>query len=401
MTYTINNEVTLAHTEQTDAFGRLRTSNPTTLFDSQNRYAINTKFYSNTIGTSSVTYNANQSSVLMNVGSTSGDLVARESKYVFNYQPGKSLLIMNTFVFNEPKTNLTQRVGYFGSDNGYYIQLDGTTLSIVERSNSTGVVTNNVVTQANWNGDKLDGTGASGIVINKSASQIFYTDIEWLGVGSVRTGVVIDGKFVNTHTFHHANTTPYAYITTACLPLRYEIFNNGSTTSGSTLKQICSTVLSEGGYEPKEMLFCINGPVAGNTLGSTTFVPMCTIRLASDRLDAIAVLKQINVACSSPNDLVVWKLILNGTLTNATYAQTTESTNVQVDIAATAISGGRAIETGYAQTGSINTSLQASFFEAQLGRKSFTGTSDTISLCVAGLTTNPKIFWSLAWAELN
>jgi hypothetical protein len=337
----------------------------------------------------------------MNVGSTSGDLVARESKYVFNYQPGKSLLIMNTFVFNEPKTNLTQRVGYFGSDNGYYIQLDGTTLSIVERSNSTGVVTNNVVTQANWNGDKLDGTGASGIVINKSASQIFYTDIEWLGVGSVRTGVVIDGKFVNTHTFHHANTTPYAYITTACLPLRYEIFNNGSTTSGSTLKQICSTVLSEGGYEPKEMLFCINGPVAGNTLGSTTFVPMCTIRLASDRLDAIAVLKQINVACSSPNDLVVWKLILNGTLTNATYAQTTESTNVQVDIAATAISGGRAIETGYAQTGSINTSLQASFFEAQLGRKSFTGTSDTISLCVAGLTTNPKIFWSLAWAELN
>jgi len=402
MTYTINNEVTLAHTEQTDAFGRLRTSNPTTLFDSQNRYAINTKFFSNVQGTSSVTYNANQSSVLLNVGTSSGDFVARESKYVFNYQPGKSLLIMSTFVFNEPKSNLVQRVGYFGSDNGYYIQLDGSTLSIVERSNSTGVVTNNVVTQANWNGDKLDGTGASGIVINKSASQIFYTDVEWLGVGSVRTGVVIDGKFINTHTFHHANTTPYTYITTACLPLRYEIFNNGgSTISGSTLKQICSTVLSEGGYEPKEMLFCINGPVAGNTLGSTTFVPMCTIRLASARLDAIAVLKQINVACSSQNDLVSWKLVLNGTLTNETFAQTTESTNVQVDIAATAISGGRVIETGYAQTGSINTSLQASFFEAQLGRNSFTGTSDTISLCVAGLTVNPKIYWSLAWAELN
>jgi hypothetical protein len=401
MTYTINNEITLAHTEQTDAFGRLRTSTPVTLFDSQNRYAINTKFYSNTLGTSSVTYNANQSSVLLNVDSTGSDHVTRETKYVFNYQPGKSLLIMNTFVFNEPKNNLVQRVGYFGNDNGYYIQLSGSDLSLVERSNSTGVITNNVVAQANWNGDKLDGTGASGIVINKSASQIFYTDIEWLGVGSVRTGVVIDGKFINTHTFHHANTTPYAYITTACLPIRYEIFNTGTTISGSNLKQICSTVLSEGGYEPKEMLFCINGPVAGNTLGSTTFVPMCTIRLAPGRLDALAVLKQINVACSSPNDLVAWKLILNGTLTNATYAQTTESTNVQVDIGATAISGGRVIETGYAQTGSINTSLQASFFEAQLGRNSFTQTSDTISLCVAGLTTNPKIFWSLAWAELN
>ncbi len=402
MTYTINNEITLAHTEQVDSFGRLRTSNPTTLFDSQNRYTLNTKFYSNTVGTSSVTYNANQSAVLLNVGTSSGDFVARESKYVFNYQPGKSLLIMSTFVMNEPKTNLVQRVGYFGSDNGYYIQLDGSTLSIVERSNSTGVVTNNVVTQANWNGDKLDGTGASGIVINKSASQIFYTDVEWLGVGSVRTGVVIDGKFINAHTFHHANTTPYTYITTACLPIRYEIFNNGgSTASGSTLKQICSTVMSEGGYEPKELLYCINGPVTGTTLASTTMVPMCTFRLAPGRLDAIAVLKQINVACSSQNDLVMWKLVLNGTLTGATYAQTTESTNVQVDVEATAISGGRVIETGFAQTGSINTSLQASFFEAQVGRNSFTQTSDTVSLCVAAMTINPKMFWSLAWAELN
>jgi hypothetical protein len=401
MTYTINNEITLAHTEQVDSFGRLRTSNPTTLFDSQNRYALNTKFYSNTIGTSSVTYNSNQSSALLNVGSTSGDFVARESKYVFNYQPGKSLLIMSTFVFNEPKSNLVQRVGYFGTDNGYYIQLSGSNLALVERSNSTGVVTENIVTQANWNGDKLDGTGASGIVINKSASQIFYTDIEWLGVGSVRAGVVIDGKFINAHTFHHANTTPYTYITTACLPIRYEISNMGITSSSSTMKQICSTVLSEGGYEPKEMLFCINGSVSGYTLISTTVVPMCTIRLAHDRLDAIAVLKQINVACSTQNDLVMWKLISNGTLTNATYAATTESTNVQVDTAATAISGGRVIETGFAQTGSINTSLQAAFFEAQLGRNTFTNTSDTVSLCVAAMTSNPKTYWSIAWAELN
>lgn len=401
MTYTINNEITLAHTEQVDSFGRLRTSNPVTLFDSQNRYTLNTKFYSNTVGTSSVTYNANQSSALLNVDSTASDFVARESKYVFNYQPGKSLLIMSTFVFNAPKSNLVQRVGYFGSDNGYYIQLSGSDLSVVERSNSTGVVTNNVVTQANWNGDKLDGTGASGIVINPSASQIFYADIEWLGVGSVRTGVVIDGKFINAHTFHHANTTPYTYITTACLPIRYEIFNSGITASSSTLKQICSTVLSEGGYEPREILYCINGPVTGNTLASSTVIPLCTFRLAPGRLDAIAVLKQINVACSSQNDLVMWQLVLNGTLTGTTYAQTTESTNVQVDVSASAISGGRVIETGFAQTGSTNTLLQSSFFEAQLGRNSFTQTSDTISLCVAGMTTNPKVFWSLAWAELN
>jgi hypothetical protein len=55
---------------------------------------------------------------------------------------------------------------------------------------------------------------------------------------------------------------------------------------------------------------------------------------------------------------------------------------------------------GFAQTGSINTSLQASFFEAQLGRNSFTGTSDIITLAAAECTANPTLFYSLAWAEL-
>ncbi len=398
MTYTINNEVILSHTEQVDSFGRLRTSTPITLFDSQNRYTFNSKFYWSIQGSSSNTHNLNESSVLLNVGTNSGDAVYRESKYVFNYQPGKSLLVMSTFVMNASKTNLVQRVGYFGSDNGYYIQLSDSDLSIVERSNSSGVITHTVVSQSNWNGDKLDGTGNSGIILNKSAAQIFFIDIEWLGVGSVRTGMVINGKFINTHTFHHANILSYTYITSACLPIRYEIFNNGVTSSSSTLKQICSTVISEGGYEPKEISFCLNGPSSGITL--STLIPICTIRLSSARLDAIAVLKQINIACSSQNDLVMWQLILNGTLTGATFAYTTESTNVQADVAATVISGGRVIETGFAQTGSINTSLQASFFEAQIGRNSFTQTSDTISLCVTPMTLNPKIFWSVAWAEL-
>ena len=400
MTYTINNEVSLAQTEQLDAFGRLRISNPVTLFDSKNRYAINNKFYSNIVGTGSVSFNTNQSSVLLNVGNTNLDYVTRETKYVFNYQPGKSLLIMNSFILNEPKSNLVQRVGYFGADNGYYMQLNGSDLSLVQRSNSTGTIIETNVSQSTWNGDKLDGSGNSGIIFNKSASQIFYTDVEWLGVGSVRTGFIIDGKFITAHTFHHANIINNAYMTTGCLPIRYEIFNTENTSSGSTLKQICSTVISEGGYDPRELLYCVNGTSSGIVIGSTTPIPLCTIRMAPGRLDAIALLKQINIACGSQNDLVEWKLIANGTLTGATYAYATESTNMQVDVAATAISGGRIIETGFAQSGSINTNIQASFFEAQIGRNSFTQTSDTISLCAAAMTVNPKTFWSLAWNEL-
>jgi len=185
------------------------------------------------------------------------------------------------------------------------------------------------------------------------------------------------------------------------LPVRYEITNRAATSGTSNLNQICSTVLSEGGYEPKEQLFCQVGPATTKTLGSTTPVPLISLRLAPGRLDAIAVLKQINVAVQSNNDLARWSLILNGTLSGATsWGAHTDSTNVQVDTDSSGISGGRVIEVGFAQTGSLNTSLTPSFFEAQLGRNSFTNTSDVITLAAAACTSNPGIFYSLAWAEL-
>lgn len=379
-----------------DAFGRFRVSNPVTLFDSQNRYKQNEKFYSNVLNGGSVTYISDESSVLLNVTTTLNSYAARESKLVFNYQPGKSLLILTTFVMDSPKTGLVQRAGYFGSDNGYFVQRSGTALSIVERS----VRVDTPVPQLQWNVDRLDGTGPSRFVLDMTKSQVFFMDIEWLGVGAVRTGFVIDGAFVTAHVFNHANYLARTYMTTACLPVRYEIQNTDG--NSGTMKHICATVISEGGYEPKEQLYCSTSPYTGIVLGATgVLVPFVSIRLASGRLDSIVVLKQLNVAVSTNNDLAQWQLVLNGTLGGATWnAATGGSTNVQIDTSATTVTGGRVIEVGYAQTGSINTSLQPSFFESQIGRNSFTQTSDTLTFCAIPLSSDPKTFWSFAWAEL-
>lgn len=380
-----------------DAFGRLRVSQPYTLFDGHHRYKPNEKHYSNVTGNATVTFLNTESSVLLNVNTTAGDGAYQETKNVFNYQPGKSLLILNTFVFGSPKANVTQRVGFFGTLNGYYFEVTNSgTVSFVERSNgvSTGIV------QSLWNGDRLDGTGPSKFVLDITKSQIMFIDIEWLGAGTVRVGFVINGQFVTCHSFQHANIVPKAYMTTACLPVRMEIFNTGPTSSVTTLKQICSTVLSEGGYEPKEQLYCVSGPLTGQTL-SSSIIPVCSIKLAPGRLDALVLLKQVNVAVATNNDLAQWRIVLNGTLTGSSFlADTDGSTNVLVDTAASAISGGRVIEIGFAQTGTVNTGLDTSVFEAQLGRNSFTQTSDVITLCVVGLSSNPKAFWSLAWSEI-
>ena len=180
----------------TDAFGRLRISQPLTLFDSSHRYADNGLWAAETANGGATSFSANEGLVNLTVNTTSGSKVYRETQKVFSYQPGKSLLVLNTFVFNPAKENLRQRSGYFGADNGLYVELDGTTLSFVERSSVSGSPVETRVTQANWNVDKLDGNGRSGITLDISKAQIFWMDIEWLGLGTVRLGFVIDGVFI-------------------------------------------------------------------------------------------------------------------------------------------------------------------------------------------------------------
>jgi hypothetical protein len=178
-----------------DAFGRLRVANPFTLFDSNARYYNHNQFSNINVGTANVVYVANQSSFQLNVGSANGDSVIRETKRVFPYQPGKSQLTMNTFCMAESKTNLRQRVGLFGANDGVFFENDGTYNYMVIRSGSTGVEER--VRQDAWNGDRLTGAGGannpSGITLRPERTQIFYSDVEWLGVGSLRVGFIING----------------------------------------------------------------------------------------------------------------------------------------------------------------------------------------------------------------
>lgn len=231
-----------------DLFGRLKVANPYTFIDSSNRYKLSGDFDSSVANGGTVTYLPNESVAALSVTTQSGSRVYYESRRVFPYQPGKSLQVMQSLVFAPAQSGLRQRVGYFSTQNGIFLSLDGAELSIVRRSYVSGSVIDTKITQANWNVDPLDGTGESGFTLDITKAQIFWTEYEWLGVGTVNAGLVVDGKFIICHQFHHANLTATTYMTTATLPLRYEIENTSVTSAPSILKQICATVISNGGY---------------------------------------------------------------------------------------------------------------------------------------------------------
>jgi hypothetical protein len=366
-----------------DAFGRLRVSGPYTLFDAQNRYEINNKFYSNVSGNAIVSYLASESTVLLTVGTGGGNLI-RETKNVFTYQPGKSLLIMNSLVMSSSNA-CTQRVGYFNNSNGVFLERspDGI-VSFVIRNNGF----EDRVTKSNWNTNKCPG-------LDITKAQIFWIDIEWLGVGSVRTGFIIDGVFVTAHVFHHANRTSSVYMTTAILPVRYEI----SGTSGS-MKQICTTVISEGGYDQKLPLFSqIRGTTSTNAFELVTsgvVYPVISIRLKSTRFDSLVLLKYIDILTLS-NQNVTWYLILNPVLTAASWTAHANSIVVEVDISATTLSGGTNIFNGYL-TNNSTIQVPISEIDVSIGRTNLA--SDIITLAVSGFSNNTKIGAMLSWIEI-
>lgn len=321
---------------QLDAFGRHRVSNPYTLFDSQNRYVADSQFSSSTATGGTATHVANTASVNMAVTTSSGSEVIRQSKRVFAYQPGKSLLVLATFVMATPKTNLRQRVGYFNENNGIIFQVDNTTKSFIIRTYTGGSASDaRKIDQANWNGDKLDGTGPSGITLDVEKTQIFFTDMEWLGVGTVRVGFIINGQYIVCHTFDNANLQTNVYMQTALLPVRYEITNTGAIASSSTMKQICSSVISEGGYGELSRTYVARRAVKVNI--GTTIYPIVSIRLNASYLGAIVIPSNIQFF---PEDTGYYNIVLikNGTLTSATWGSTLSGGQVDVDTGATAIS---------------------------------------------------------------
>jgi hypothetical protein len=343
----------------------------------------------------------------LTVTAASGSSVIRETTKVFAYQPGKSLLVMNTFVMAPSTENLRQRVGYFGSQNGIYFQLDDGNIGLVKRSLVSGSVVDTVVLRSNWNGDKLDGTGASGIVLDITKAQIFWMDIEWLGVGTVRTGFVINGQFIVCHSFHHANLIDSTYITTASLPLRYEIVNKGTTNGSNTLKQICSSVISEGGYELRGLQQAVGTAITGGgkTLTNAgTYYPVVSLKLRTDRLDAIVVPTAISVIGSS-DGVYNWQIRSNTSTTGGAWLSAGVDSAVEYNLTGTGISEGRTLASGYFITnnfakGQIDI-LREAIFKFQLERNGLTGTPFELSLVMASNGNGDEVYGSLDWEEIT
>ena len=394
----------------TDAFGRLRVAQPHTLFDSQHQDVENDKWDTKITGSGTKTHLPNESTIKLEIGTANNDSIIRETLRTMPYQPGKSLLIMNTFVMGTPKANVVQRVGYYSANNGIFLENDSGNNYVVLRSSVTGNVVETRVAQTNWNIDKFDGNGYSGqgtaeehdTGIDVSKSNLFWIDVEWLGVGDVRCGFLVDGLLKTAHVFHNDNRNTSTYMRSAILPLRYEVFNKGITSSNTVMKQICSTVISEGGYTQINQTRSASNPLAGKNLTNAINNPMVSIRLKTDRLNSVVVPVSVDLYGLQAT-AYKYRIFENVTsLTGASWTTTDDKSAVEYDISATAMTGGTLIKEGIFK--GLEVAKEIPLIHEldgviQLTRKIGAANGDIFTVAIEPTTNNDDAIVALSWQE--
>lgn len=409
----ISGSVTLggyADSASVDAFARLRVSNPETQFENKQIYDRQPLIWSDLSGSGgAISYNPNRASTTLTITGVSGSIAARQTKQHINYQPGKSLLVMQTFVMGAGTNNVSKKIGYFDNKNGIFFEQSGSNLYLGIRSNVTGTPIDTMVSQSSWNLDRLDGSGSSGIALDITKAQIFVTDVEWLGVGRVRTGFIFNGRPVYAHEFNRANTLTGVYMSTPNLPVRFEI-KNEDVGSVNSLEEICTTVISEGGYNDLGILRSANRGTSGRALRDLNgLIPIISIRLKTSYIGTTIVPMDFSIISDS-STTYLWKLILNPTVGGVDAASWTDISDsaIQYDISrnnTNSLSGGTIIKSGYiVGQGNTVTAADAGDLKSLLVISAdINNVPDQLVLAVQRIDnggTNVNYFGALSWREI-
>jgi len=346
------------------------------------------------------TFNTSSSNIIMEVGSAAGSSVVRQTKNVMRYIPGRSATLAFAIRLGTPQVGIRRRFGLFDDNNGTYFEDDGGTYSYVIRSNTTGIVTETRVTRDNWNGEKFDGNGYTGITADATKQQMISINYEWYGAGIVEFAWLMKNETIPSHTFENSNTNENVWCSTPFLPIRVEIENITGVAGTHYIYQGSNSLIQEGEPEKLGILESIANPITGTTMSAAnTFYPIISLRLKDNQLSAVALLRSLQAA-TNDNTNVYWRLYENSTLTGASWTDHPDPNSfIQYDTSATATTGGNIVLSGFTIAGSAALTPIDEKAQLQIGRSGIGTISDIYTLACASPNTNKKALAVLNWIE--
>jgi len=384
------------------AFGELRTAVSESAANIIHKYEIDSKEIGTDLsGSGAITHIPLQSAMKLEVTGADGDQARARTHAYYRYQAGKGTRILTTGYHTDTgQTNQIRRWGFFDDNDGLFFELNGTTLYVVTRSSTSGSVVETKVAQSSWNGDKLDGTGLSEVTLDITKGQIYEIQFQWLGVG--RVNFFVNG--ILGHTFENPNTIAGPYMRTAVLPCSWEIENDGASTA-SSFYSICTSVNIEGTSEMPEYSYGAYND-ADVTVG-TTERPLLSIRpsLTFNSIDNRMSILPLLLTASNEGGRSAIRLVLDATLTGASWSSVSSESGTEYDTSATALSGGTTLMRLFLPASEDSLTEDISKFFADLGRalrREAFGT-DRRSLTIAGryekTSGSTSMRASLTWGE--
>ena len=411
MTYDANGRPTLRTVDSQAGYtskNRMKISPYQTDFFNTFQYGKETDVWDeSTANGGSATWNSNTNWVDMAVGSTLGSKVIRQTRNVMRYLPGRSSQLTYAVRLEAPVTGIRRRLGLFDEQNGFYFEDAGVLgadglpeYNVVVRTSTSGSLVENRVPRSQWNGDRLDGLGPSGITADATKAQMITFDYEWYGAGQIVVGFVINGYTYIVHTFNHGNVTTVPWSSTPFLPIRLELENLTGVSGTHYLYQGSNSLISEGEATKLGIAQNITGPVTGRTMVSANiFYPILSIRLKSDALKGI-VLPTFFQAATVDNTSVFYKLVRNATLTGANFVNMPDANAfTQYDVSATSYTGGIDIDSGFVIGGGGTGIRLDQNTVYQMGRGSLGTVSDTLTLAIASPNANKSALAAMTWIE--
>lgn len=384
-----------------DAFGRWRTSGKGERFSAEFLYDKQPELFDEIVtGAGTITHNASSRDVTLAVVSADDGSGAHFPQHWHNpYTPVNSQLV-----------DMTGTLDAAG--------IGGGTAAIVLRNGITATET--VIEQADWESPNLD--------IDWATSQIFQIDFQSLKVGRLRMSLVRGGLPALVHVITNDNIRVEGYWQYAALPAFWRIYNSGGMTISeigyaddsngiffrytlpanalAKVQAICVGIISEGGVALLDMPGFQRTADRGVTpvAVSTTLVPVISIRPSATFNSivnrSLVIPEGFDIAT---DNAVRYVWLLNPTLTDASWASVNPLTSaVDVDIAATAVTGGHAIASGYVSTGrNTESGSQGLLGRAPLSLGN-TGSADILTLAmVRTLTTDADVLASVHWKEIR
>jgi hypothetical protein len=352
------------------------------------------------VGVGTANWNQYSSNVVMQVGSTAGSKVIRQTKQVMRYIPGRPATLAFAIRLEAPQVGIRRRFGLFDDNNGAYFEDDSGTYSYVIRSSASGITTETRVTRENWNGEKFDGNGYTGVTADATKQQMISINYEWYGAGLVQFNWLVKNETIISHSFDNSNTNPYVWCSTPFLPIRLEIENITGVTGTHYLYQGSNSLIQEGEPEKLGTLMSISNLITGTTMtAANTFYPIVSLRLKSSALSSVMLLRSLQ-AVTNDNTNVYWRLFENATLTGANWTDHPDPNSfTQYDITATAVTGGTTLLSGFTIAGGASLVDIDDKAALQIGRSGIGTISDTYTLACASPNTNKAALAVLNWIE--